>query len=173
MARRKEITIWCDCMKSKNSEATQRVLVLLKIDANNLFKRIKERKTEYLEIFALRRTREHFPMIFKSRYEETSIMDLSHCSVDLITTLDQYYTHSEEMNWYLFHTEDMPNTVEDFLDRRIRKMEKLLATLNLYLDAELGIEGETLEVEKEKLFIDQPLETNSFEEVVEGDPQEG
>jgi hypothetical protein len=160
-------------MKSKNSEATQRVLVLLKIDANNLFKRIKERKTEYLEIFALRRTREHFPMIFKSRYEETSIMDLSHCSVDLITTLDQYYTHSEEMNWYLFHTEDMPNTVEDFLDRRIRKMEKLLATLNLYLDAELGIEGETLEVEKEKLFIDQPLETNSFEEVVEGDPQEG
>ena len=43
---------------------TQRVLMLLKIDANNVFQRIKERKTEYLEIFALRRTREHFPMIF-------------------------------------------------------------------------------------------------------------
>ncbi len=160
-------------MKSKNTEATQRVLVLLKIDSNNLFKRIKERKSEYLEIFALRRKREHFPMIFKNRYEDTSIMDLSHCSIDLITTLDKYYTHAEEMNWYLFQTEDMPNTVEDFLDRRIRKMEKLLATLNLYLDAELGIQGEVEELEKDILFIDQSSDGNQLEEVVESDPEEG
>lgn len=142
-------------MKSKNDEATQRVLVLLKIDANNLFKRIKERKSEYLEIFALRRTREHFPTIFNNRYEGTSIMDLSHCSTELITTLDLFYTHSEEMNWYLFQTEDMPNTVEDYIDRKIRKMEKLLATLNLYLDAELGIQSENITV-SETSFIDQP-----------------
>ena len=134
-------------MKSKNTEATQRVLVLLKIDANNLFKRIKERKSEYLEIFALRRTREHFPIIFKNRYDTTTIMDLAHCSVDLITTLDHFYTHSEEMSWYLFQTQDMPNTVENFIDRKIRKMEKLLATLNLYLDAELGIESERVSLE--------------------------
>lgn len=142
-------------MKSKNTEATQRVLVLLKIDANNLFKRIKERKSEYLEIFALRRTREHFPMIFKNRYEGTSIMDLSHCSTDLITTLDQFYTLVEEMSWYLFQTEDMPNTVEDYIDRKIRRMEKLLSTLNLFLDAELGIENENVVQEDEVRFIDQ------------------
>lgn len=146
-------------MKSKNDEATQRVLFLLKIDANNLFKRIKERKSEYLEIFALRRTREHFPMIFTNRYDGTSIMDLSHCSVDLITTLDQYYTQCEEMSWYLFQTEDMPNTVEDYIDRKIRKMEKLLATLNLFLDAELGIETDTRPVqEEEPSFIDQTVD---------------
>lgn len=148
-------------MKSKNSETTQRVLVLLKLDANNLFNRIRERKSEYLEIFALRRTREHFPTIFKNRYQDTTIMDLSHCSVDLITTLDQFYTHAEEMSWYMFQTEDMPNTVENFIDRKIRRMEKLLATLNLYLDAELGIEGE--EEKRPALFIDQPeviLEAN-------------
>lgn len=144
-------------MKSKNDEATQRVLVLLKIDANNLFKRIKERKSEYLEIFALRRTREHFPVIFSNRYEKTSIMDLSHCSTDLITTLDLFYTHSEEMSWYLFQTEDMPNTVEDYIDRKIRKMEKLLASLNLYLDAELGIQSDNVKV-SEPSFIDQPEE---------------
>ena len=144
-------------MKSKNTETTQRVLVLLKIDANNLFKRIKERKSEYLEIFALRRTREHFPKIFTNRYDTTTIMDLSHCSVDLITTLDQFYTHSEEMSWYLFQTEDMPNTVEDFIDRKIRRMEKLLSTLNLYLDAELGIETQQQE-EPVALFIDKPEE---------------
>ena len=148
-------------MKSKNNEATQRVLVLLKIDANNLFNRIKERKTEYLEIFALRRTREHFPRIFSNRYEGTSIMDLSHCGTDLITTLDQYYTHAEEMNWYLFQTEDMPNTVEDFIDRRIRRMEKLIATLNLYLDAELGIQSEMKEAEVQIEFI-EPVRDETF-----------
>ncbi len=129
-------------MKSKYDEATQRVLVLLKIDANNLFSRIRDRKTEYLEIFALRRTRDHFPRIFRNRYEDTSIMDLSHCSSELITTLNQYYSLAEETNWYLFATQDMPNTVEDFIDRKIRRMEKLLATLNLYLDAELGVVSE-------------------------------
>lgn len=144
-------------MKSKNSEATQRVLILLKIDANNLFKRIKERKSEYLEIFALRRTREHFPMIFNNRYEGTSIMDLSHCSADLISILDQFYSHVDEIKWYLFQTEDMPNTVEDYISRKISRMEKLLGTLNLFLDAELGVESESKEEEK-PLFIDQPEE---------------
>lgn len=142
-------------MKSKNTESTQRVLVLLRIDANNLFKRIKERKSEYLEIFALRRTREHFPMIFNNRYETTTIMDLSHCSTDLITILDQFYTHVDEIKWYLFQTEDMPNTVEDYINRKISRMEKLLGTLNLFLDAELGIESEKQDVSN-PVFIDQP-----------------
>lgn len=145
-------------MKSKNDENTQRILMLLKIDANNVFKRIKSRKNEYLEIFALRRTREHFPQIFNNRYEETSIELLAHCSTELITTLDQYYTPVEEMRWYLFQTEDMPNTVEDYISGKIRKMEKLLGTLNMYLDAELGIvSGDNAEVDLDKpLFIDQP-----------------
>jgi hypothetical protein len=143
-------------MKSRNDEMTQRVLLLLKLDANNVFNRIKGRKTEYLEIFALRRTREHFPMIFDNRYEDTPLENLIHCSTELITTLDQYYTPVEEMKWYLFQTEDMPNTVEDFIDRKIRKMEKLLATLNLYLDAELGIDSEESTDTDKPLFIDQP-----------------
>ncbi len=144
-------------MKSKNTEATQRVLVLLKIDANNLFTRIKDRKTEYLEIFALRRTREHFPMIFNNRYEGTTIMDLAHCSTELITTLDQYYTLVEEMSWYLFQTEDMPNTVEDYINRKIARMGRLLSTLNLFLDAELGIENDS-HSQIQPVFIDQPEE---------------
>lgn len=159
-------------MKSKNTEETQRVLYLLKLDANNLYKRISERKNEYLEIFALRRTREHFPKIFTNRYEGTSIMDLSHCSVDLITTLDQYYSHSEEMSWYLFQTEDMPNTVEAFIDRKIKRMEKLLSTLNLFLDAELGIEGEKEIEVKETLFIDQPEEDQPLEIDFQEEPLE-
>jgi hypothetical protein len=128
-------------MKSKHDEYTQRILLLLKNDANNLFQRIHQRKSEYLEIFALRRTREHFPMIFKNRYEGTSLEDLSYCSPELITILDQFYKQVEEVNWYLYHTEDMPNTVEDYIDRKIRKMGSIIETLNLYLDAELGSES--------------------------------
>lgn len=151
-------------MKSRNDETTQRVLMLLKIDANNVFKRIKSRKSEYLEIFALRRTREHFPMIFNNRYKDTSLENLMSCSTELITTLDQYYTPVEEMSWYLFQTEDMPNTVEDYIDRKIARMEKLLATLNLYLDAELGIQGEEESSVEDPKFIDQPDPfTSSYE----------
>lgn len=159
-------------MKSKNDEATQRILTLLKIDANNLFDRIKNRKSEYLEIFALRRTREHFPMIFRNRYEGTSITDLSHCSVDLISSLDEFYTQVDEMNWYLYQTEDMPNTVEDFIDRKIVRMSKLIDTLNLYLDVELGFTGiDPKEVEAPK-FID-PVEEPDFSDVITDDvPQE-
>ena len=161
-------------MKSKNTESTQRILLLLKIDANNLFNRIKNRKNEYLEIFALRRTREHFPMIFGNRYADSSLEQLSYCSTELITTLDQFYTHVEEMSWYLFHTEDMPNTVEDFIDRKIRKMEKLLFTLNLYLDAELGIDNEKNEISDLPKFIDQPIEETSdfFSSIVNDDNSE-
>lgn len=154
-------------MKSKNNEITQRILTLLKIDANNLFNRISTRKTEYLEIFALRRTREHFPVIFNNRYSTTGLMDLAHCGTDLITTLDQYYTLVEDLSWYLYQTEDMPNTVETFLDRRIKKMEKLLNALNLYLDAELGFEGPGSN-ESNPLYIDQP-ESEDFSTFIEDD----
>ena len=150
-------------MKSKNTEATQRVLLLLKLDANNLFDRIKSRKSEYLEIFALRRTREHFPMIFNNRYQGTSIMDLSHCSPELIQTLDQFYRPVEEMSWYLFQTEDMPNTVEDYITRKIARMEKLLGTLNLFLDAELGIDPDATKEPEKTYFIDQPA-SDPFED---------
>ncbi|MFL5783436.1 MAG: hypothetical protein ACJ76H_02430 [Bacteriovoracaceae bacterium] len=146
-------------MKSKHDEQTQRILILLKIDANNLYTRIKERKNEYLEIFALRRTRAHFPKIFNNRYEATPLHDLSHCGPELIALLDQYYTMGEEMSWYLFATEDMPGTVEAFVDRKIRKMGKLLETLNLFIDAELGTD-ENPEVPQptENYFFDEPVE---------------
>jgi hypothetical protein len=146
-------------MKSKHDEQTQRVLLLLKVDANNLFNRIKDRKSEYLEIFALRRTRAHFPKIFNNRYETTSIMDLSHCGAELITLLDQYYSQAEEMNWYLFATEDMPGTVEAYIDRKIKKMGKLLDTLNVFFIAELGMEeGEPVPEPSPAYFYDEPVE---------------
>ncbi len=122
----------------KRDEEKERIILLLKIDANNLFRRIKDRKNEYLEIFSLRRTRSHFPMIFRNRFETTTVNDLAHCGPELILLLNEFYTLAEEMNWYLYETQDLPNTVENFILRKIARMEKVLGSLNLFFDAEMG-----------------------------------
>ena len=129
-------------MKNKNDEIAQRILTLIKFDATHLLERIRDRKTQYVEVFALRRTREHFPQIFKSRYDEATIRDLSHCSTETISVLDQFYTVVDELKWYLFVTEDMPNTVDDFVSRKIIKLNKLHEMMMLYIDADLDVNNE-------------------------------
>lgn len=129
-------------MKSRKDELTQRFLLLLKLDAQNLFDRVKSRRSEFVEIFSLRRTREHFPKIFFTRFDHATLQDLAHCSSETIVALDQFHRQAEEMNWYLYQTEDMPATVEETTYRMVRRLEKFHSTLNLYLNAELGIDDE-------------------------------
>jgi len=126
-------------MKPKISEDTQRMLMLLKLDAKRLFERIKFRAPEYMYEFSLKRTRDHFPSVFKNRYDDTTIKELMLCSQEVIAGLDIFYTKVDEIRWYLNHTQDMPNRVEDKLHSHIRDLEKLLETLNLYIDVELGL----------------------------------
>lgn len=127
-------------MKSRKDEVTQRYLLLFKLDAFNLLQRIKNRRKEFVDIFAMRRTREHFAWVFASRYDRATIKDLAHCSSETIAALDQYYGLADEMKWYLFQTEDMPNTVEETIFRLTKRLDKLHATLVLYLDAELSLD---------------------------------
>ena len=127
-------------MKSRKDELTQRYLLLLKLDAQNLLDRIKDRRLEFVEVFSLRRTREHFPRIFHTRYTDATLQDLVNCSSETIVALDQFHKQAEEMSWYLYQTEDMPATVEDSTYRMCRRLEKLHATLALYLDAELSLD---------------------------------
>jgi hypothetical protein len=62
----------------------------------------------------------------------------------------------------------MPNTVEDYLNRKIMKLEKSLQTLHLYLDAELGIHGvNTDEVKEEEIPFGESLE--DFSDVFKDD----
>lgn len=127
-------------MKSRKDEITQRYLLLLKLDAQNLVDRIKSRRQEFIEIFSLRRTREHFPKIFFSRYDQSTLQDLVHCSSETIIALDQFHKQAEEMSWYLYQTEDMPATLEENIYRMSKRLEKLHVTLNLYLNAELSLD---------------------------------
>lgn len=126
-------------MKIKISEDTQRMLMLLKLDARRLFERIKYRAPEYMYDFSLKRSRDHFPEIFTNRYDSVSIKDLMLCSQEVIAGLDQFYSKVDEMRWYLNHTQDMPNRVEDKIQAHIRELERLYETLNLYIDVEMGL----------------------------------
>lgn len=129
-------------MKVKISEDTQRMLMLLKLDAKRLYERIKYRSPEYMYEFSLKRTRDHFPAVFTNRYETTTIKDLLVCGEEVIVGLDQFYSKVDEMRWYLNHTQDMPNRVEDKVHSYVRELEKLQETLNLYIDVEMGLAKE-------------------------------
>lgn len=126
-------------MKVKVSEETQRMLMLLKLDAQRLFERIKYRSPEYMYEFSLKRTRDHFPAVFNNRYETTTIRDLMLCGQEVIAGLDHFYSKVDEMRWYLNHTQDMPNRVEDKVHAYVRELEKLFETLNLFIDVEMGL----------------------------------
>ena len=129
-------------MKIKISEDTQRMLMLLKLDAKRLFERIKYRAPEYMYDFSLKRSRDHFPEIFTNRYDTVSIKDLMLCGQEVIAGLDQFYSKVDEMRWYLNHTQDMPNRVEDKIQAHIRELERFYETLNLYIDVEMGLISE-------------------------------
>ena len=139
-------------MKSKQDEISQRYLLLFKIDAKNLFERITTRKKEYIELFALKRTRRHFKEIFFSRYNSATIHDLAHCPVEVLESLDLFHHQVDELFWYLTHTEDMPNTIEDEIQRKSNQLERAFETLSLYIDAELSGEN-ALSVEQD--FYDE------------------
>lgn len=126
-------------MKVKISEETQRMLMLLKLDAKRLFERIKYRSPEYMYEFSLKRTRDHFPAVFSNRYDSISIRDLMLCGQEVIAGLDLFYSKVDEMRWYLNHTQDMPNRVEDKVHAYVRELEKQFETLNLYIDVEMGL----------------------------------
>jgi hypothetical protein len=124
-------------VKSKRTDLEVRYILLFKLDAYNLFQRIHERQHEYIDAFSLKRNRAVFKDIFDNRYKKTSILDLSHCTPEIIEALNSFYTLADEMYWYLKHTQDMPNMIQDEVSRFSNKLRLQYDTLALYIDAEL------------------------------------
>lgn len=145
-------------MKVKISEESQRMLMLLKLDAKRIFERVKYRAPEYLNEFSLKRTRDHFKEIFFNRYDSATIRELLLCSQEVIVGLDQFYSKIDEMRWYLNHTQDMPNRVDDKIQSHIRDLESFYDTLNLYIDVEMGLIKEAQEQEVEAEEVNENLE---------------
>ncbi len=128
-------------MKNKNSDTAQRFLILLKIDSENLFNRIKERESIYMQHFSSKRDRSIFKEIFKNRYQDASMGDLANLPIEIIELADNFYSKVDELYWYLNHTEDMPNTIEDEVFRHIAGLGKKFNMLSLYISAELSGES--------------------------------
>ena len=127
-------------MKARRpSEEAMRILTLLKLDAQRLFERIEYRRPEYIQIFSVKRTRGHFPQIFKNRYEEIRLSELKNCSPEVIVGLDNFYSKVDELRWYLGVTEDMPITVEENIKSFIGELKGLYQTLQTHINAELNV----------------------------------
>lgn len=125
-------------MKSAHSEQTQRYLTLIKLDATNLFKRIKDRQDEFIEEFSLKRDREIFKEIFFNRYKKTTFYDLSFIPVEIIEVANDFYLEMDKLYWYLIHTQDMPTTIEDEVIRYLHQIQRKFSTLEDYINAELS-----------------------------------
>jgi hypothetical protein len=125
-------------MKSKRTDLEIRYILLFKLDAQNLFNRIVVRQHDYIEAFSLKRNRAVFRDVFDNRYSKASIHDLSHCSPEVIEALNSYYQLADEIYWYLKHTQDMPNMIEDEVQRMVNRLKKQFELVTLYIDAELS-----------------------------------
>ncbi len=64
------------------------------------------------------------------------------CGQEVIVGLDQFYSKIDEIKWYLNHTQDMPNRVDDKMHAHIKELQGFFETLNLYIDVEMGIAKE-------------------------------
>jgi hypothetical protein len=115
-----------------------RILVLVKLDAQRLFERISERYPEYIGIYSLKRTRDHFAVIFTNRFRQMKIKELSAIDPELIVALDNFYSRAEHMEWYLYTTEDLPQAVSDRVMRYISDLRSKLETINIHIEAELS-----------------------------------
>lgn len=155
-------------MKVNQDQIVSRLITLIRLDAKNLFERIKSREVEYMTIFSLKRTRSHFPAVFRSRYNKVGIGDLKFLSPELIVVLDDFYESVDKMEWYLTSTEDMPQTVDDRVHYFIKDLKKKYDLLMLYFDGETE-DSEELPtiIEEEDLTPDFNLEDSeeSFEEL--------
>lgn len=137
--------------KKRASDEELKTLVILRLDAGRVFERIKYRKPEYMFHFSSKRTRSHFPHIFKNRYDELSIQNLLNCGEEVLVGLDQFYHLVDELRWYLMVTEDMPGKVEEIVNQSIAQIEEAYELLQLYISVELGLKEE----QKEQRIVDQ------------------
>ena len=122
------------------SEVKKSFLRLIKLDANNLYSRIKSRRDDYLRVFSMKRTRQHYNEVFKNKYMDTPLSDLKLIKDETVLILDEFYSRANNLKWYLEYTEDMPTQIEDHLSFEIATMGRLIDSVNLSLDLDMGLD---------------------------------
>jgi len=118
-------------MKNTTNE---KILLLIRLDCEALYNRIIFRKEDYLRTMVLKRTREHLKQVFRSRFYDLKLAELKDFSKEVICAMEDFYKEAEELGWYLFHTEDMPATIEEKINYHFRIIEKAYDTLRASLN---------------------------------------
>lgn len=114
-----------------------RILYIILCDARNLISRISGRRDEYISIFALKRTREHFEAIFKNKYDQITPELLTLCPEEVIEVYFRFHNQVERLKWYLIYTDDMPNSIDESISREIHSAEVIHKELVRLIEKEI------------------------------------
>lgn len=144
-------------MISREEQYRLNILILLHHDVENLFSRIRDNSKEYLKIYSLKRTREHFKEVFKSRYHQVSFSELKLCSKEIIINLNAFYKNIDSLHWYLMSTEDLPSMVENSVHATIKEIEPYFKEIVDNLSGEIHILENHLSSEHEEGVVGSEL----------------
>lgn len=115
------------------------LITAIKLDSRFLYDKVVNRRAEYISILSLKRTRAHFKDVFSNKYHSVGLNELKALEEDTVISVMQFYQEVEELKWYLEHTEDLPGTIENQVEKEVKRVERFYDTMCLYLDAELGL----------------------------------
>ena len=143
-----------------NEQRQKQAMYVILCDARSLIARISERKDDYISIFAMKRTREHFEHIFRSKFDITTPDLLSYCPEEVISLYYQLHDEVERLKWYLVHTDDMPNAIDEVITRDIHSIELTYKDFSQKVESLLFTGDEELPPvpENEILDIDDEIE---------------
>lgn len=153
----------------ENDIRSHRILYAILCDTKSLSKRVIARKDDYISIFAMKRTREHFERIFRSKFDQTTVELLSHCPENIIELFYRFHDHCEQLKWYLIYTEDMPNAIDEGITRDIHLIETVYAELENQIENILYSRSDSLppvpqnDVEADSETIDEIVLDEEFE----------
>jgi len=148
---------------------SRNLLTLIKFDAEDLYERVVGRFEEYMDIFSMKRTREHFKEIFKQRFDKVNMQDLALMDHKIVEEAHSFYKKVEELHWYLYSTEDLPATAKDYVWSKVKILKKIYVKLSDEIQREITHLDEEpaqiQEVESQSSNGDFPVEEfQSFEQ---------
>lgn len=123
--------------KSEIANSMKKLILILKLDAENLFNRLDLHLTESLSILAIKRNRSHFDDLFENKYSTLGVEVMAELPEETIVALNNFYVEVSELRWYLLHTENQPQMIQNNCERIMKKIRSYYDTLHIFLEAEL------------------------------------
>lgn len=124
-----------------SSTKQQRLVLLIGQDASRVLDRLNTHGAEALTILAIKRNRDHFDDVFRNRFEDLGISELSECNEQVVMSAQDFFHEVQELKWYFTHSEDQPQMMRDHLTRSLKKLKSFYDTLSLYIESDLRNTG--------------------------------